>query len=164
ARTAARGRAGRPHLSVRRRAKVAAHRALYQGGARPRRAAHHRRPAARHHSRDWAEEERCGPGHAHVSGATHRGQPRARTAGGAAMKNRFLALWTVAVFAAGAAFVTYLALRFETVRLGYELDVVTKEQKRLNEWKRMVQLEAQTLREHQRIEAIAQHTLHMAAP
>lgn len=80
------------------------------------------------------------------------------------MKSRFLALWTVAVFSTGAAFVTYLALRFETVRLGYDLDEASKEQKRLTEWKRMVALEAQTLREHQRVEAIAQRTLHMAPP
>jgi cell division protein FtsL len=80
------------------------------------------------------------------------------------MKSRFLALWTVAVFATGAAFVTYLALRFEAVRIGYELDEATKEQKRLTEWKRMVALEAQTLREHQRVEAIAQRSLHMAQP
>ena len=80
------------------------------------------------------------------------------------MKTRFLALWSVAVFATGAAFVTYLALRFETVRIGYELDHATREQKRLTEWKRMVALEAQTLREHQRVEAIAQRTLHMAPP
>lgn len=80
------------------------------------------------------------------------------------MKTRFLALWTVAVMATGAAFVTYLALRFETVRLGYELDEANKEQKRLIEWKRMVALEAQTLSEHQRVEAIAQRTLRMAPP
>lgn len=80
------------------------------------------------------------------------------------MSNRFLALWTVAVFATGAAFVTYLALRFEAVRLGYELDEASKEQKRLTEWKRMVALEAQTLREHGRVEAIAERSLRMAQP
>jgi len=80
------------------------------------------------------------------------------------MKSRFLALWTVAVLATGAAFVTYLALRFETVRLGYELDEASREQKRLTEWKRMVALEAQTLREHQRVEAIAERSLRMKPP
>jgi cell division protein FtsL len=68
------------------------------------------------------------------------------------------------VLATGAAFITYLALRFETVRLGYELDEATRELKRLTEWKRMVALEAQTLREHQRVEAIAERSLGMKAP
>ena len=37
------------------------------------------------------------------------------------MKNRFLPLWCVAVFATAAAFVVHLSIRFETVRLGYEV-------------------------------------------
>ena len=43
------------------------------------------------------------------------------------MKSRFLALWTVAVLATGAAFVAYLALRFESVRIGYQLDRANRE-------------------------------------
>lgn len=73
-------------------------------------------------------------------------------------------LWPVAVLAAGAAFVLLLALRFETVRLGYELDDATREHKRLSELKRLVALEAQTLRERQRVSAIAERSLGMAAP
>jgi cell division protein FtsL len=80
------------------------------------------------------------------------------------MKSRFLALWTVAVLSTGAAFVAYLALRFETVRLGYTLDKENQENKRLAEHKRMLSLEVQTLRERQRVAAIAERSLGMAAP
>lgn len=80
------------------------------------------------------------------------------------MRVRYLALWVVAVVATGAAFVSYLALRFETVRLGYELDETTREYKRLSELKRLVALEAQTLRERQRVQAIAARSFGLAAP
>jgi cell division protein FtsL len=80
------------------------------------------------------------------------------------MKSRFLALWTVAVLATGAAFVTYLALRFESVRIGYQLDHANKEHKRLTELSRMLTLEAQTLREHARVQAIAERSLGMQTP
>jgi cell division protein FtsL len=80
------------------------------------------------------------------------------------MKKRFLALWTVAVLSTGAAFVAYLALRFESVRIGYQLDVANKEHRRLTEHARMLTLEAQTLREHARVQAIAERALGMQAP
>lgn len=80
------------------------------------------------------------------------------------MKNRFLALWTVAVLSTGAAFVAYLALRFESVRIGYQLDRSTREFKRLSETARMLTLEAQTLREHARVQAIAERALGMETP
>jgi cell division protein FtsL len=80
------------------------------------------------------------------------------------MKQSFLALWTVAVLATGAAFVAYLALRFETVRLGYTLDAESQENKRLAELRRMLALEVQTLQEHQRVSAIAERSLGMATP
>ena len=80
------------------------------------------------------------------------------------MRSRYLALWVVAVVATGAAFVSYLALRFETVRLGYELDETTREHKRLSDLKRLVALEAETLRERQRVHAIAERTLGMTTP
>ena len=80
------------------------------------------------------------------------------------MKARFLALWTVAVVASGAAFVTYLALRFETVRLGYALDEANREHKRLAELSRMLALETQTLRQRARVQAIAERTLGMTVP
>lgn len=80
------------------------------------------------------------------------------------MKNRFLALWTVAVLSTGAAFVAYLALRFESVRIGYQLDQANKDFRRLSEVARMLTLEAQTLREHARVQAIAERALGMQAP
>ncbi len=82
----------------------------------------------------------------------------------ASMKGRVLALWTVAVLSTGAAFVAYLALRFETVKLGYALDKENQENKRLAELKRMLSLEVQTLRERKRVAAIAERSLKMAAP
>ena len=80
------------------------------------------------------------------------------------MKSRFLALWMVAVLSTGAAFVAYLALRFESVRIGYQLDQSTREFKRLSEMARMLTLEAQTLREHARVQAIAERSLGMETP
>lgn len=80
------------------------------------------------------------------------------------MKHGVTAMWTVAVLATGAAFVTYLAVRFENVRMGYALDKATTEQKKLSEMLRMLSLEAQTLREHERVETIAHQTLNMKAP
>lgn len=80
------------------------------------------------------------------------------------MKVRTRAWWVVAVMATGMAFIAYLALRFETVRLGYELDEATREHRHLSELKRLVALEAQTLRERQRVNAIAERSLGMAAP
>lgn len=80
------------------------------------------------------------------------------------MNNRVLALWTVTVLATGAAFIAYLALRFESVRIGYQLDQAHKEHKRLTELSRMLTLEVQTLREPARVQAIAERTLGMTAP
>ena len=80
------------------------------------------------------------------------------------MRTRYLALWVMAVVATGAAFVSYLALRFESVRLGYDLNKVSEEHKRLSEIKSLLSLEVQTLRERQRIHAIAERSLGMHAP
>lgn len=80
------------------------------------------------------------------------------------MRARLLAMWSVAVFAVAAAFITYLALRFETVRLGYELDARNREHKSLEEKVRLLSLEAQSLREHTRVSAIASRTLGMQVP
>lgn len=80
------------------------------------------------------------------------------------MRERYLALWVVAVLTVGVAYASYLALRFETMRLGYELDSTTREYKRLSEAKRMLALETETLRERQRVRAIAERTLGMGFP
>lgn len=80
------------------------------------------------------------------------------------MKARFLALWTVAVLATAASFVMHLALRFETVRLGYEVGSARKEQRRLVESRRLLSLEAATLRQADRVEAVARGSLDMEVP
>jgi len=80
------------------------------------------------------------------------------------MKARFLALWTVAVLATAASFVMHLALRFETVRLGYEVGTARKEQRRLVEARRLLSLEAATLRQADRVEAVARGSLAMELP
>jgi cell division protein FtsL len=80
------------------------------------------------------------------------------------MKARFLVLWTAAVVATAAAFVAHLSLRMETVRLGYEVGQARREQRRLIEQRRLLSLEAATLREPDRIEAVARGTLGMDVP
>jgi len=80
------------------------------------------------------------------------------------MKARFVMLWTVAVIATAAAFVAHLALRFETVRLGYDVGRARQEQRRLVETRRLLSLEAATLRQSARVEAVARGSLGMDVP
>lgn len=77
---------------------------------------------------------------------------------------RVLWLWTVAVIATAAAFVAHLSLRLETVRLGYEVGAARREQRRLIEERRLLSIEAATLRDAERVEAVARGTLGMDAP
>lgn len=80
------------------------------------------------------------------------------------MKTRFLVLWAAAVLATAAAFVAHLSLRLETVRLGYDVGQARREQRRLIEQRRLLSIESATLREPERIEAIARGTLAMDVP
>ncbi|NOY89704.1 MAG: cell division protein FtsL [Deltaproteobacteria bacterium] len=80
------------------------------------------------------------------------------------LRARFLALWLAAVIATAAAFVVHLAVRFETVDLGYQVDSARREQRRLVESRRLLSLEAATLSQGDRVEAVARGTLHMAPP
>lgn len=80
------------------------------------------------------------------------------------MKARFLALWTAAVLACAVAFTVHLALRFETVRLGYEVGETRREQRRLIEERRLLAIEAATLRQSDRVESIARGGLGMEVP
>ena len=80
------------------------------------------------------------------------------------MKARFLILWVAAVLASGTAFVVHLALRFETVRLGYEVGDARSEQRRLIEERRLLAIEAATLRQSDRIEAVAREAFGMRPP
>lgn len=77
------------------------------------------------------------------------------------MTSRTLALWTAAVFATGLAFAVHLKLRFETVQLGFELDKAYREQRRLIESKRLLSLEAASLRQTDRVETVARGILGM---
>lgn len=81
------------------------------------------------------------------------------------MKQRpFLALWTIAVVATVLAFVLHLALRSRTVDLGYKLGKARKEQARLREVHRVLQLEAASYRTPQRVEMVARTLLGMTPP
>jgi len=80
------------------------------------------------------------------------------------LRARFLLLWLAAVIATAAAFVVHLALRFETVDLGYQVDSARREQRRMVENRRLLSLEAATLSQGDRVEAVARGTLHMAPP
>jgi cell division protein FtsL len=80
------------------------------------------------------------------------------------MKARFLALWTVAVLAAAASLLVHLTLRFETVRLGYEVGAAHRQQRRLQESLRLLSLEEATLSQADRVEAIARGSLGMDLP
>ena len=80
------------------------------------------------------------------------------------MRGRFLALWAAAVLATAAALVVHLALRFETVRLGYAVFAERREQRKLIEMRRMLAIESATLRQSSRVEAIARSVLGMDVP
>ena len=71
------------------------------------------------------------------------------------MKVRFLFLWAAVLVATGCSFGLHLFLRFETIRLGYELDQARRAQQQLFEQRRVLALEAATLRQPDRVEAIA---------
>ena len=80
------------------------------------------------------------------------------------MKARFLILWSVAVLAAAAAFVAHLALRQNTVQLGYEVGQARRAQRSMIEQRRLLAIEAATLRQAERIETIARGRLEMDVP
>ena len=81
------------------------------------------------------------------------------------MKQRpFLALWTVAIVAAVAAFVVHLGLRGRTVDLGYKLGKARAEQARLREVKRVLSLESASYETPQRVEYVARTLLGMTPP
>ncbi|MFK7984954.1 MAG: cell division protein FtsL [Sandaracinaceae bacterium] len=80
------------------------------------------------------------------------------------MKARFLVLWSVAVIAAAAAFVAHLSLRHHTVQLGYEVGQSRRVQRRLIEQRRLLAIEAATLRQAERVETIARGRLAMDVP
>jgi cell division protein FtsL len=80
------------------------------------------------------------------------------------MRARFLVLWLVAVLAAAASFIVHLTLRFETVRLGYDVGSARREQRRLLESRRLLSIEGATLSQPDRVEAVARGAFAMDQP
>ena len=76
----------------------------------------------------------------------------------------FLALWTLAVAAATAAFVLHLALRVSSVELGYELGRSHARVARLREVKRVLELELSSHKTPERVELVARTLLGMTPP
>lgn len=70
----------------------------------------------------------------------------------------------MSALAAAAAFVLHLAIRFEVIRLGYELGRQRSIQADLLEDKRLLSLEAASLRDAARVELVARGTLGMSLP
>lgn len=79
-------------------------------------------------------------------------------------ENRFVALWTLAVVATAASFILYLALRSRAVELGYKLGKARQKQAILRETRRVLQVEAVSYRNPERVEAVAKGVLRMEEP
>jgi cell division protein FtsL len=69
--------------------------------------------------------------------------------------------WSVAVFATALSFIVHLTLRFENVRFGYALAKARVQQEQLIEQRRLLSLEAATLRQTDRVETVARGALGM---
>lgn len=76
----------------------------------------------------------------------------------------FLILWTLAILAATAAFVMYLALRVRSVELGYELGRSHARVARLREVKRVLELELASHKTPERVDLVARSLLGMSEP
>ena len=76
----------------------------------------------------------------------------------------FLPIWTLAIVATTSTFVVHLALRGRTVQLGYELGHARQEQARLQEVKRVLELEAASYKTPERVEFVARTLLSMEPP
>jgi len=78
--------------------------------------------------------------------------------------SRFVGLWTLAVVATASAFILYLALRSRAVELGYRLGRARAKQTQLRETRRVLQVEAVSYRNPERIEALAKGVLRLEEP
>ncbi len=78
--------------------------------------------------------------------------------------SRFVALWTLAVVATASAFVLYLAMRSRAVELGYKLGRARARQAQLRETRRVLQVEAVSYRNPERIETLAKGVLRLEEP
>jgi cell division protein FtsL len=79
-------------------------------------------------------------------------------------KRPFLALWTLAVVAATAAFALHLSIRVEGLQLGYELGRAHSELARLREVKRVLELEVASHKTPERVDFVARTLLGMREP
>lgn len=79
-------------------------------------------------------------------------------------RSSFLALWILAIAAATAAFVLYLALRVRAIELGYELGRAHAHLDRLREVKRVLELELASQKTPERVDAVARTLLGMSEP
>jgi hypothetical protein len=70
----------------------------------------------------------------------------------------------MAVAATVSAFVVHLALRGQTVQLGYELGRARQDQARMREVKRVLELEAASYKTPERVELVARTLLGMEPP
>jgi cell division protein FtsL len=80
------------------------------------------------------------------------------------MKPSFLMGFWVSVVATTAAFLMHLALCFSTVELGYKVAAARKVERELKDQRTLLQLEAATLRQNDRVETVARATLGMEYP
>ncbi|MBI5514129.1 MAG: hypothetical protein HY909_10200 [Deltaproteobacteria bacterium] len=77
---------------------------------------------------------------------------------------RFLALFGLAGVAAGVAFVVHLALRFQNVAMGYEVERARNEAARLRAQVNEARLELAARQAPSSLEAIGREELHMVEP
>lgn len=80
------------------------------------------------------------------------------------MRRRFLLLYGASILAIAISAVGYLALRFENIRLGYEVAEARREERKLIEQRRELELEAASLKHPRRIEVFARQALSMEIP
>lgn len=78
--------------------------------------------------------------------------------------NAFLVLWTLAVVAATAMFLSYLAVRVKAVELGYELGDSQAELARLREVERVLELELSAHETPERVDFVGRTLLGMDYP
>lgn len=87
-----------------------------------------------------------------------------RRVGDRSAATRFVGLWTLAVVATASAFILYLALRSRAVELGYKLGRARARQAQLRETRRVLQVEAVSYRNPERVEALAKGVLRLEEP
>ena len=71
------------------------------------------------------------------------------------MKSGWLPSWWASVLATTLAFLMHLALVFETYDLGYKVSAARKRERELRDQRTLLQLEAATLRQVDRVETVA---------